>query len=1510
MADSLHEAGSLLQPPAAQSSSVTGGDVPEGSRRSSASRDLPSQGSSSAGSPLRSPSTVSSHELTTTSTHLQPPTQNLSRIPSDSLPPPKPPRRYGADNSLASSASPSSSSSRQNYELSPSSSPSNPPVPARASLSSSHAAETRAHRTSHRHNRSSGTFLLTNQLGGGGHINGSNGKSAHVRSRTSQRESSGSHKHSNDIGRGSSSRAAHETPEKRSLISSEENTPDSVRSSGSASRYSGTTAPTATSSRTARAQTPEVVASAASSSPSTSSPAASTNQPLDLDSAQIVNMALNLSESRRMASRRKVSQQLPPRLAPVSDSAVGGSLLRQLQQQRRISRTMSPKPERSAGGRVASGQFPQTQGTPRISTSSALQAPFELLSDGSPGGQNPYRYHFSQSTLARAQKAKDYLELLAQQRRVLELIPPLTPGATSRSRATSLGSPPSTSANSGQPQSLFLSGSNNNGELVPGAIRLGRPYNPLQYIRNRKVRVRERRTIDGQAQGFGDVNKTVEWVDEVAKWAATGQGRVPGGYMLPSFASADANAALQSSPPPASRVTGQSALGKPKRPRIDWLIDPADMIADVYWLEQGDNKKLVEDHHWRRVFPQDSALYRPLSQKTDDTFSPFKPGDHGDYPGPFPILTADGDANGSTLKPPMTPAMGPQYKVLENSPEQDQISTRKRARQKLNELRTFHHRHNSSVHAQDVARLRRGSFSDTSDSENDRKRFNRSRAASTTTKEAEKLDKLLSEKLAQESREKDENAAATAAATALKEQTRPSPPSAAVVGVTSANGKKPVSDPSAAQVHTAGTPISSPSKQGQGRASLEIPSVGRRPSIEYDSSRPASPELRPFSKDGLGFVPPLGGDLSPPPSRAASPPRHRFGKVKSIFRDHSRERERERDRDRANQTMLDRGEDYIDPTPTRAKTQQQALQQEQQEHADTVSTPLATIPTAADDVRLASGQDGKGPHSPTRKHKSRPGPGTFDSHRSHSSVSSIAGHLHSNNHSHRHNRSEEGGSTLRGLFKGGPRIDTMLRSGVSKVSDIFWRREDSEPGLADSTAAQMSSSSSDDDSESEAAAPRGRPGKKSSLPSRTPSVAADNSLLQQTSKSGERHYLDVMPTFGRGSDPINRPPSRQSARFERLKPPRIDVRDASPSADDAANDQKQLGLQLSSSRRNSSLQPLYRRPQQDSDYSESDTRSRRSSRVSGVASSINGSLGSGSLQHLSRQFGSMSSAAGRSASRPRWSISQPAFKNRGSVSRRELARLHASMYSSAVLAKELLRKANEPKLLAPRWNDDDASNGSAKKRRSSNVADNDDADDEGGHDEDAEASPKGGAGSGPIIVRGANGETSLTWADIAAYAPNPAELARRPIKQVEIYPLAAQVLGSAIQRSGVSWQRSAETFANTTVPQLRQRIEGVRTRVAVELSDMARQAADEADEVTRDLMAVQRLQVKRVEDSIEKMLRRRRRRFRWVRRAGWLTVEWLLVGFMWYVWFVVMLARIVLGFGRGVYTGVRWLLWL
>ena len=39
-------------------------------------------------------------------------------------------------------------------------------------------------------------------------------------------------------------------------------------------------------------------------------------------------------------------------------------------------------------------------------------------------------------------------------------------------------------------------------------------------------------------------------------------------------------------------------------------------------------------------------------------------------------------------------------------------------------------------------------------------------------------------------------------------------------------------------------------------------------------------------------------------------------------------------------------------------------------------------------------------------------------------------------------------------------------------------------------------------------------------------------------------------------------------------------------------------------------------------------------------------------------------------------------------------------------------------------------------------------------------------------------------------------------------------------------------------------------------------------------------------------------------------VEWALVGVMWWLWFMVVLVRVVMGVGKGAVAAVRWLFWL
>ncbi|KAL1837832.1 hypothetical protein VTJ49DRAFT_3360 [Mycothermus thermophilus] len=967
---------------------------------------------------------------------------------------------------------------------------------------------------------------------------------------------------------------------------------------------------------------------------------------LDMEAAQIVNMALNLSESRRLAARRHASQHTPPRLVPLPDAQPSAGLRFHLQQQRRTSRTASPKPDPSP--RI---------GAARVFT--PLQPAFEPA----------YRYHFSTSTLARAQRAKEYLELMAQYRRVLDLLPPLEPD---RFRAWS-ASPPTTPGSSA-PVSRVTS--------READTRLGRPYNPLQYIRNRKVRARERRTIDGEELGFNDVVRVSEWVDEVARWVATGQARAPGNPTLPPFPAA--TAALEMSPSASSK-----SLAKPRRPRVDWTIDPADMLADVYWLELDDNKELVEDRHGRRVFPHvdPPRLSTPASRYPADAHSP-----------------AD--------------------KTPDNRHEHEHVlsAARDRAQQKLRALKGSHHRHTSSVAHRDRLRRHRGSMSESSDADTDRRRAVRS-----------VLEKRMEEVIAREQREAESHPLFDPATGRIRDPAMPEPPP-------SPNHFH--ADPLAGLSDAESSAPRLPRSSYAGRASLEVPG-SRRPSIGADASRTCSPALRPVHG---GDVPAIGVEVSPASSRPSSPHRNPLNKVRSIFRDRSKERPEPRPDDGLVPSSNPALEGLISITPETTNS---------------------------------------GVLSPQRKSSRSPA-----GERGHRPSKSLGG---------ARLRGDDGGISFRSLLRG-PRIETVLRSGVSKVSDILWRKDED---------------SCTSDSEAEA---RGR----TRVPLHGRSFSAiDATLPPGTQTASEQNELQLPPA---------RPLSQRSSRFELLKPPRIDIQRASPSVSPPPVLVR--------------LQP----PDAETDQAQPDP-------------------------PLPEPRPSIPADVDRTWSdktfKPIPSDTAPPHPSHSPIiSRRDLARLQTLLLTTGIRAAELDRRAHQrrppPKTLLP-------------------------------------CHPR----LGP----------SPAWLDIARLAcPNDRSAQQRllsvPLAATELYPCAARALVRAAEKNAAQLEEQSSKFLGETAPALRQRADALREKVAEELGALAQQTADEADEAQQDLLVGQRLKVKRVVDAMDKMLRRRRRRFRWVRRAGWLAVEWLLVGCMWYVWFLVMIVRMVVGAGKGVVRGVKWLLWL
>ncbi|WYZ44403.1 hypothetical protein EsH8_VII_000839 [Colletotrichum jinshuiense] len=1061
-----------------------------------------------------------------------------------------------------------------------------------------------------------------------------------------------------------------------------------------------------------------------------------TDPTLDIDSAQIVNMALNLSESRRQVSRR-IAPQAVPTLAQLPDATTGANLKTHYQQQRRISRTRSPGPEKALTPRLPSAGM----------LSSPLQATFDLSREGT------FRSHFTASTLARAQKAKEHLELMAQYRRLLELVPPIQPHHH-QSRPTT-ASPPTSSGGINRTPTYGSS---------EASVRLGRQYNPLQYIRNRKVRARERKAIDGDGQGFGDIMKVADWVDDVAKWAATGQMNTDG-CILPPFTDADASEHQNA-------IQLAANANKPRRPRLDWSIDPADLLADAYWLEQDHHKQLIEDRHWRRIFPQNVDIYRPLSRQNEE---------YGSEPGQTPGRKENGEA-GPTIDPKTN-----NPKLAKSDTDHSQGSTRDRARQKLHNLTGHHHhRHSNSIHSHQDWRLGRSSVSDLSDSENEgkSKKEKRNRKGTLTSSHQDILEKQMLEMIAREAIEhgpkrSDESGYMTPerdVGVKSHPQSRQHSRKASIVDVSESDERK-------SKDKSRFTPTY---LQRPGRTSLEIPVPARRSSFDVDSSLPNSPD---GGNRGDPFIPALGGDLSPGSSRANSPTRNPFSKVKQIFRERSKER----------------GSDRISEEKSSAE-----------DLASAPKTPLEASPESSGERRSI---DRRGlSRSPSRKMVQSQ---TGDSHKSHRSVGSV--------------RLRSDDPSVRGIFKGA-RIDHVIRGGVSKLGDLIWRKE-SDNGDTPSEAEVTTTDESDTEQ-------RGR--RRGETPLSRRSSIKGQGLRQQNAKN----YLDIMPAFESSHEklrhtesepanlPNNSPPSasRKSPRFDRLKPPRIDIMTASPTSSPAS------AKRLSDVSEGEPLSGSFIGGVKEAD--------KRLNSIMAIPPSLAADGRPGSASNRGRH----------------WSISDhsPA-PDRAPMSKREVARLRALVLSSGIKAMEITRRANEPHLVF--------ANRQQPTRTDVQVA-------------------------------------NVFWPEIAKLSPDPDSLRSKAVPQTELYQFAAKTLGNSIQSAGQEWQNTADLFVSDTIPSLHRRVEDVRTRVATDLSAMTRAAADEADETSRDLTLGQRLKIKHTLDVIEKMLRRRRRRFRWVRRAMWLAVEWVLVGFMWYVWFVVMILRVFWGVGQGVIGAARWLLWL
>ncbi|PWY93596.1 mitochondrion protein [Aspergillus sclerotioniger CBS 115572] len=249
---------------------------------------------------------------------------------------------------------------------------------------------------------------------------------------------------------------------------------------------------------------------------------------LDRDSLQIVNLALNLSESRKRNSLgRSASNRLSGGRWNLSTGARNG---------RNITQSLGDD------------HLPPVHAPSSVARS-------EILPQG-----------FSESTLARAEKARRHFDLFSEYLRLLPSLPPLT----------RVNGHPADSAS-----------------FDASSLPSYRVYNPLQCI--------QRCAIDTGAEGWYDIDKVHQWVDSVEAQHSQHSHSPLECLQLPSFHSCretkpreevDEADYLAVSPPSSLRRASRAS---------NWIIGPAEFLSDAAWSK-------IVDRDGNYLYPDPSIL--------------------------------------------------------------------------------------------------------------------------------------------------------------------------------------------------------------------------------------------------------------------------------------------------------------------------------------------------------------------------------------------------------------------------------------------------------------------------------------------------------------------------------------------------------------------------------------------------------------------------------------------------------------------------------------------------------------------------------------------------------------------------------------------------------------------------------------------------------------------------------------------------------------------------------------
>lgn len=1081
----------------------------------------------------------------------------------------------------------------------------------------------------------------------------------------------------------------------------------------------------------------------------------------DTDPSQIVNLALNLSESRK----RHLSGRLPSRTMSGGRKrnttgqfvpSLGDRHHQDLQEERYVDHGInSVSPAQDKGKRSSTGS-PSAPGSffPRSSPSA----------DGNRGfmeSKDKYVHlDLSDATILRAEKAKNHFELRYEYLRLLPRLPPLRRPSN---------------------KSSFISGG---ASASPNSLPQTRVYNPLQYIRNRKLRFREKCPIDTELGGWHDVENVHNWVDAVAglnressdnpdEYLRLPPLNVDYGNELNVEEKLDDNE-IGSAASSLRRNNGNNST-KPRRPRMDWIVRPPDLLADAAWLEEGSNKSKIEDRDGNKIYPPGTDFKATGWQSME--------------------LGLESSPQDEEILPDRVPDYRETLPSVQTGTTRDTKSLdRGRRRDKISRSIHFPHSRSQSSKAGKPkwrrALSRSSSSSSGSDIGSPQSRRKPDANLNTALLEKQMID-LQEEGVGNEDgipakpREEEETQSAR--------QPLQSPPKLPKL-ITTPIEQRSASLPPGSPVSPA---LSATDKDRIGRMSLE----------DMDRTAPNSPSnTNPFPKITI--------NLSPPVSRSSSPAKKPTQHITGGRHDRSKAQQRDA------RESLELPADNDTPNGDLSHTKSEA-------DAD----PSVTYPLL----------DGSPKPKNHPKHEGTPIEGL-----QRSDSSSIKGY--------RFPGSQE--SRLRGIFKGG-RIAEIVGNEVSRVGDFIWKKDSQQ------SSAASSDDSDDSDAEDEKAggSSKGRP---LAYLRRLPTFSEEGGRLSRktTDPESSKSYVPSLPNFtsslkqeddsggqGTPSQPAssvdhsldrkhNVDDGRRASLDDSFKVPRINVPppytvDAKKDTKDSAPVPKGYGFGP----------PLFT----------SDKYGKGRNRVKDftAGSARNEQLPVTGLTNLEPSSDASQRRRPTLSKATRdWSISSRSITTTSDTSladKREIARVRALLLSSGIKAHEIARRAEEIRDPPP-----------------------------------------------DFLLRSRH-------------------CSKDPIPRVtraEEYIYAARNIDFSLKRTIPSFQNSMNTFSKSTCPNLKSELDHLEKIISGSLTQRTRAAASAAEDLSTELNTTSTLAVKQLNDALDKGIRKRNRRLRWLRRVGFVILEWALVGIMWWVWLVVMIWKITRGIWRGTVSGIRWILWL